>query len=260
MIARTVGRLVLDVVAVALIAIALLMLSGRMAVQPVLSGSMAGYAGRGDLVVGSDTRTDSLHVGDVVLFAPPTPYETPGNHPVAHRIRSIDTVDGRLVATTKGDANAQPDPWTLDLAHTRTAQVHLVLPSAGWPFIRLHLLATPAGRMTAGLTLMASGALLLLVGRRRRRPSDEPWPPPFESDRASVPLRQDAPAGPVPEPAAVPVQPSRRCPSAEPLRSLPRHPGQRAGDVTGIGHVDPDCRQCGPTMLPGRAHAAGLVR
>jgi signal peptidase I len=179
---RLVGRLAMDVLAVALIVLAVVMLSGRVAVQPVLSGSMTGYAGRGDLVIGVDTDPTSLEVGDVILFAPPAPYETPGNHPVAHRIRDIELVDGSLVATTQGDVNAQPDPWTLDLAHTRTAQVQLVLPHAGWPFIRLQLLATPAGRMTAGLTLMASGALLLMLGRQRSRRSDERWPPAFEGE------------------------------------------------------------------------------
>ena len=216
--ARKIGRLGLDLVAVALIVLALVMLSGRLVVQPVLSGSMTGYAGRGDLVVGAATDTRALQVGDVILFAPPAPWSTPGDRPVAHRIASVDTVDGRLVATTKGDANPQPDPWTLDLAHTRTAQVHLVLPSVGWPFIRLHLLATPAGRMTAGLTLMATGGLLLLLGRGRRHRSDEPWPPAFEGAGLEARLRlvqqrhsaePPAPAvsrfGPVPTPPAKPA-------------------------------------------------------
>lgn len=192
---RGVGRLLLDAVAVLLIAVALVMLSGRLVAQPVLSGSMSGYAGRGDLVVGTPTGTGSLNVGDVILFAPPAPYSTPGNHPVAHRIRSVEVRDGKRVAITQGDVNPQPDPWTLDLAHTRTAQVHLVLPHVGWPFIRLQLLATPAGRMAVGLTLMACGAVILLLGRRRPRRSDEPWPPPFtriDGDRAHA-LRTPGP-------------------------------------------------------------------
>lgn len=187
MIARTAGRVGLDVIALALIALAVVMVTGRIAVQPVLSGSMTGYADRGDLVVGVDT--DDLHVGDVILFAPPAPYETPGNRPVAHRIHSITLVDGTPVATTKGDANPQPDPWTLDLSHTRIAEVRLVLPDAGWPFIRLALLTTPAGRMVTGFGLMAAGGLILVVGRTRGRRSDEPWPPVFEGDGLEARLR-----------------------------------------------------------------------
>jgi signal peptidase len=215
---RTLGRLVLDAFALVLIALALVMLSGRVAVQPVLSGSMTGYADRGDLVVGIVTDATSLHVGDVILFAPPAPYGTPGGHPVAHRVHTIETRDGIAVATTKGDANPQPDPWTLDLTRTRTAEVRVVLPNAGWPFIRLSILTTPAGRMATGLGLMATGAVILLVGRRRSRRSDEAWPPPFEGEALEArlldvqgryaegdPLPVDSRYGPAPAPAEAPA-------------------------------------------------------
>jgi signal peptidase len=177
---RAAGRLLLDAFALVLIGVAVIMLSGRVSVQPVLSGSMTGYADRGDLVVGVATDSTSLQVGDVILFAPPAPYGTPGGHPVAHRISDIRLVDGKPVATTRGDANPQPDPWNLDLSRTRTAEVRLVVPDAGWPFIRLRLLTTPAGRMGTGFGLMAAGGLILVVGRTRARRSDEPWPPPLE--------------------------------------------------------------------------------
>lgn len=187
---RRLGRHVLDTFALMLIGLAIVMLSGRLAVQPVLSDSMTGYADRGDVVVGIRTDTASLHVGDVILFAPPAPYGTPGGHPVAHRIASLTLLDGKPTATTKGDANPQPDPWTLDLTRTRTAVVHLVVPHAGWPFIRLGALTTPAGRLTSGLSLMAVGGLVLVVGRPRRRArSDEPWPPPFEGEDLDARLR-----------------------------------------------------------------------
>jgi signal peptidase len=173
-------RLLLDVLAVALIGVALVMLSGRVVVEPVLSGSMTGYADRGDLVIAVKSDATSVQVGDVILFAPPAPYGTPGGHPVAHRIHDIRIVDGRPVATTKGDANPQPDPWRLDLTHTRTATVEFAVPDAGWPFIRLSPLTTPAGRLAVGISLMVTGGLILIIGRRRLRRSDEPWPPPFE--------------------------------------------------------------------------------
>lgn len=194
---RAVGRLLADVLAVALIALAVVMLSGRVAVQPVLSGSMSGFAERGDLLVGMQAQ-GPLRVGDVILFAPPSPYETPGNRPVAHRIRGLTTVDGVPVATTQGDANPQPDPWTLDLSRTRTAEVRLVVPEAGWPFLRLQLLATPVGRIGTGLAMMAAGGLMLLVGRPRPRRSDEPWPPPFEKSDES-PDRAEAVVSPLEE-------------------------------------------------------------
>jgi len=209
---RALGRLFLDAFALVLIGVALVMLSGRVAVQPVLSGSMTGYADRGDLVVGIATDASSLQVGDVILFAPPEPYGTPGGHPVAHRIHDIRIVDGKPVATTKGDANPQPDPWNLDLSRTRTAEVQLVLPDAGWPFIRLRLLTTPAGRMATGFGLMAAGALILIVGRSRHRRSDEPWPPPLEGPALEARLelvQQRHPDGDVlAEPVAAHVDPA----------------------------------------------------
>lgn len=200
---RALGRLFLDAFALVLIGVAVVMLSGRVSVQPVLSGSMSGYADRGDLVVGMATDGSSLQVGDVILFAPPAPYGTPGGHPVAHRIHDIRIVDGKPVATTKGDANPQPDPWNLDLSRTRTAEVRLVLPDAGWPFIRLSLLTTPAGRMATGFGLMAAGALTLVIGRTRHRRSDEPWPPPLEGRALETRLelvRQSHPDDALPTP------------------------------------------------------------
>ena len=188
------------------------MLSGRVAVQPVLSGSMTGYAGRGDLVVGwtptpapCGRRRHPVRAAGALR----DPRQSPGGAPD----RLVDTVDGRLVATTKGDANPQPDPWTLDLAaHPDRAGPHRALPSAGWPFIRLHLLASPAGRMAAGLTLMAAGGVLLMLGRRRLRRSDEPWPPAFEGEALEARLRlvQQRHAAEPPAPAASRFIPRQR--------------------------------------------------
>ncbi|GAA0639062.1 hypothetical protein GCM10009547_48930 [Sporichthya brevicatena] len=175
---RAAGRLLADVAAIALIVLAIAMLSGRVAVQPVLSGSMSGYADRGDLAIALETGAAGLEVGDVVMFAPPSPWEPPGNHPVAHRIIELRVTDGQLTARTKGDANREPDPWTLDLSRTRTAEVRAVVPYAGWPFIRLAVLTTPAGRIGVGLSLMAAGAVLLFTGRRSRPDeADEPDAP-----------------------------------------------------------------------------------
>ena len=127
---RAVGRLLMDVVALALIALALVMLSGRMTVQPVLSGSMTGYAGRGDWWSGSTPDDAEGRRRHPVRAAGPVrdPRQSPGRAPdPQHRPSST----APPVATTQGDANPQPDPWTLDLAHTRTAQVQLVLAARG---------------------------------------------------------------------------------------------------------------------------------
>lgn len=234
---KALGRVVADAFALVLIGIALVMLSGRVSVQPVLSGSMTGYADRGDLVIATATDSTSLHVGDVILFAPPAPYGTPGGRPVAHRIHDITIVDGKPVATTKGDANAQPDPWNLDLSRTRTAEVRFVLPEGGWPFIRLRMLTTPAGRMASGIGFMVTGAFVLVVGRKRVRRSDEPWPPPLEGAALEARLelvgrrhakREEAP--PASRFGAAPVD----VPPGEPNTGPGRHrliPRQRSREV-----------------------------
>lgn len=167
-VARRLGVLAVDAAIFALFAATLVMIGGGASAEPVLSGSMTGFADRGDLVVG--TRGGTPRVGDVILFAPPAPYGTPGGRPVMHRVHTLSSHDGHLVATTKGDANGQPDPWTLNLMSTRTEQVRAVLPGAGWPFLRLRALATPGGRVAVGVAMMAVGAGVWLAQRRTRAP------------------------------------------------------------------------------------------
>lgn len=91
---------------------------GQVRVATVLTGSMTPRMPVGSLVVARPTTAEALRVGQVVMFVPPAPFTPPGNRPVVHRILALTRVDGELVVRTKGDANAAPDPWTLDAAHT----------------------------------------------------------------------------------------------------------------------------------------------
>lgn len=160
-----VGRRASDVVILAVIGFAAVLLTGRASMEPVLSGSMSGYADRGDLILATNVDPGSVKIGDVIMFAPPAPWTPPGGHPVAHRVVRLQIRDGSAVALTKGDANSTQDPWTLDLTHTRIATVRAVVPALGWPFIRLSSMASPLIRIMLGAALITLGAALGTLGR-----------------------------------------------------------------------------------------------
>ncbi|MFC5724520.1 signal peptidase I [Streptomyces gamaensis] len=83
---------------------------------PVLTGSMTPEIAQGDLVVTSPMDPADIRVGEVVAFLPPPPYTPPGGLPVVHRVRSVEERDGTRVMKTKGDANQDVDPWSIDLS------------------------------------------------------------------------------------------------------------------------------------------------
>ena len=92
-----------------------LVLSGRVRVEPVLTGSMAPRYPTGTLVAVTPVAPQHLRVGDVVMLVPPPPYRTPTGGPVLHRVVSLRTsADGHVLLRTKGDANRAQDPWTVD--------------------------------------------------------------------------------------------------------------------------------------------------
>lgn len=92
-------------------------------VSRVLTGSMAPVVPSGAAVVSRPAEAGSLAVGDVVMFAPPAPFGAPGGAPVVHRIVSVERSAGEVLVRTKGDANAAPDPWTLDASRSTVHDV-----------------------------------------------------------------------------------------------------------------------------------------
>jgi signal peptidase len=131
-------------------------------------GSMGSAAPLGSLAFIEDVRAESLEVGDVIVFRPPSSGEP--RQPLMHRITGIEEIDGQRVFRTKGDANQSPDPWRLGLsgeggrlAHvvpyvgyllwffqTRVAWAFVVLPLAAYLcFVALRRIWAPAGRRRA---------------------------------------------------------------------------------------------------------------
>jgi hypothetical protein len=63
-------------------------------------------------------NAEHVRVGELVMFVPPAPYRTPGDHPIVHRIVRITSPHQDRYLTTKGDANPVADPWLIDADRT----------------------------------------------------------------------------------------------------------------------------------------------
>lgn len=131
----------------------------------MLGGSMGSEAPVGSVAFVQDVSVETLKVGDVILFRPPSSGEA--RDPLMHRIISIEEVDGQRVFVTRGDANGGPDPWKLIIngeggrlayvipyvgyllwfLQTRLAWAVVVLPMAAYlGFVTLRRIWVPAAR------------------------------------------------------------------------------------------------------------------
>jgi signal peptidase len=195
--------------AIAMVLLAGLVLTGRLRLEPVLTGSMAPRFPAGTLVAVTPVDGHAVQVGDVVMFVPPKPYGTPTGGPIMHRVISVGHgPDGHLQLRTKGDANAAADPWVLDGDRGGFARLRVSSVAAGRAVVMLRATTHfPAVLVWPGLLL------LLLAGRLSRR-----------KDKAPTPAD-----GPVPARVVVPAQrhyqprhaapPRRAHPSASPRPS-----------------------------------------
>lgn len=136
----------------------------------ITGSSMSGTFEVGSVVFGEVVPVNDLRVGDVITYQPPA--ESGIDNLVTHRIVSIDGE----VFRTKGDANAQPDPWTFELTAPSQPRVEHHVPYVGYLFIalqdralRMVLIGIPAG-------VIALISLVQLVNALRRRPGTEDPP------------------------------------------------------------------------------------
>jgi signal peptidase I len=128
-------------------------------------GSMGSTAPLGSVALIEGVSAESLEVGDVILFRPPSSGQP--RDPVMHRVISIEEVDGQRVFRTKGDSNTSADPWEMRLVgdggrlvfvvpyvgylfwflQTRMAWVLIVLPLVAYlGFVTLRRIWAPVGR------------------------------------------------------------------------------------------------------------------
>ena len=159
----------LFVVVLAAITFGIVMRTGHLQLEPVLSGSMRPAAQAGDLIVAKQTATTALKVGDVVAFFPPGSTGTP----VMHRIVSLTREGDTTTITTKGDANSKPDPWgPVILRSASTYRMVRVLPKIGFASVWFNRMTGNAGR---GLLFIVAGVLVLAMGAiSLRRPRSPP--------------------------------------------------------------------------------------
>jgi signal peptidase I len=134
---------------------------------PVLTGSMEPQYPVGSLVITVPRRGDAVQPGDVLAFAPPSPYSTPGNRPIMHRVTRLQGSGEQLAAITRGDANPAPDPWALSLPQAQLSEAVIVVPWAG----RVAAAFAHDDHQVRWITLFGTallGSTVLLWPRRRR--------------------------------------------------------------------------------------------
>ncbi|HYG92834.1 MAG TPA: signal peptidase I [Nocardioides sp.] len=123
----------------------------------VITGdSMSGTIEKGSLVLERPTPVDELAEGDVITYQPPA--NSGVGNLVTHRVTEVGRdAQGRVVLQTKGDANADPDPWLFSLTDPEQPVVEVTVPYAGWVFIAL------ADRETRMLVVGVPAALIALL-------------------------------------------------------------------------------------------------
>ncbi|HEY8216764.1 MAG TPA: signal peptidase I [Acidimicrobiia bacterium] len=126
-----VGRL--SVGAFVLLSVAVLLFVGFGAatsswrVVPVRTGSMSPDVPQGAAVLVHAIPTSEVTQGDVIVFQAPIP----GRPLVVHRVFAIEHGPRGSVVTTKGDANAGPDPWHFRIRGATAWRVGFVMPTVG---------------------------------------------------------------------------------------------------------------------------------
>ena len=150
---RPISRIVRDSALVlgvlATIGLALLVVVVHFHFMRVISPSMEPAVRVGNVVVLKPISTMNLVEGQVVIL--PVPDE--GGVMYAHRLTSVREVDGKVVVTTKGDANPAADPWELQI---ESASVPLVVGQIPVPGVF-------AGLGGRGMTQLLAVLLLALI-------------------------------------------------------------------------------------------------
>ncbi|MEX5257390.1 signal peptidase I [Kocuria arenosa] len=176
-VARAVSRVVLNLAALAVLALALAMLvPGALGYERyVITGaSMSGTFEKGTLAIESPVPVADLAVGDVITYLPPP--DSGLTELVTHRVLSVEASETGPVFRTQGDANADPDPWTFQLPGPTQARLDHAVPHLGWAFIAL---SDPQVRqlvigVPAGLIALRCAVEVVQVLRRPRSRTGTP--------------------------------------------------------------------------------------
>jgi signal peptidase I len=161
----------------------------------VRSGSMTPTIPTGSLVLYKKATASSLKVGDIIVFTEPNTLDTK----VTHRIYAIHSGPQGKYFLTKGDANANPDSWTIPAVGSgweefwHAPDIGYVLSDLQGGYVRVILIIIPA-LLLAGLAIVAF--------RRGRGGARAPRPAKSGRGRARSPRPSS------PEPPRSPVRPT----------------------------------------------------
>jgi len=118
----------------------------------VYGGSMGEALPNGSVAIADWVPATAVQKGDTIVIG----VDVKGERlPKAHRVTRVDTLGGRFVIQTKGDANSGPDPDLVVLAESeRVMKVQRHVPLAGYV---VYFVQTPLGW---ALAVMLPAALL----------------------------------------------------------------------------------------------------
>lgn len=123
----------------------------------ITGGSMGDTIKRGSIAFDQAVPVSQLKVGDVITYTPPASSGHTGR--VTHRIVWMGRDRAGLAAfRTKGDANAQADPWKFTLTKPTQARVAFHVPYLGYAlaalsirWLRILLIGIPAALIALSL-------------------------------------------------------------------------------------------------------------
>lgn len=176
----------LVLLALALLGAAVAVFSGAYQVRPVLSSSMTPKLPVGSVVITERVPVTSVRAHDVIVFH--DPYNP--SKLVVHRIATIQRDGGATTITTKGDANAVPDPWKVNLRGDTSYRVVGDIPVVGYLAVWVHQPAIANHMVPVGLGVGAL-ALAVLFWPRRKTEGDDQVEAPDDAEASP----QDQPSG-----------------------------------------------------------------
>jgi len=154
----------LGISALFLLVAAIFSVSQKVSLLTVTSRSMEPTLKAGDTVITKKVDVSTVNQGDIIVL--PVPLNPTLRY--VHRVFEFSKESDEILIKTKGDANPEPDEWTMEITSKEVSKEIAVLPTS-------KIFNGPIGRKTilyvlffSGIALTLTGAFLLL---RRRNPA-----------------------------------------------------------------------------------------
>jgi signal peptidase I len=131
----------------------------------MLTASMSPSIDPGDVTIVTPLAVTDVAADMVITYHIPV-----GDHQlVTHRVISVEHgPDGSVTVQTKGDANADADPWVATLQGDTAYQVRAVIPEIG-SVIQALRAPVIAQALTYGATALVAGWLILAIWRPKQQ-------------------------------------------------------------------------------------------